>query len=45
MKEQNTAKKKKWPKVLLVILIIIALLAGFITFNASKNMKVMNRRR
>ena len=43
MKEQETVKKKKWPKVLLVILIIIALLAGFITFNASKNMKVMNR--
>jgi len=43
MKEKDTVKKKKWPKVLLVILIIIALLAGFITFNASKNMKVMNR--
>jgi flagellar basal body-associated protein FliL len=43
MKEQETVKKKKWPKVLLVILIIIALLAGFITFNASKNMKEMNR--
>ena len=41
MREKSV--KKKWPKVLLVIVLIIGVLAGFIAFNASKNMKVMNR--
>ena len=43
MKDQSVKKKKKWPKVLLVIVVLIGALAGFIAFNASKNMKVMNR--
>ena len=43
MKNTEVKKKKKWPKVLLAIFIIIAILAGFIAYNASKNMKVMNR--
>ncbi|MCR4639408.1 hypothetical protein [Ruminococcus sp.] len=42
MKEQNINKKKKWPKVLLVIVLLIAALAGFILYNASQNMKVVN---
>ena len=42
MKDTDVRKKKKWPKVLLVIVLIIGLLSGFIAFNASKNMKVMN---
>ena len=42
MKDQSVKKKKKWPKVLLVIFLLIAALAGFIAFNASKNMKVLN---
>ena len=41
--KKTVAKKKKWPKVLLVILIIIGGLVGFTCYNASKNMKVMNR--
>ncbi len=42
MKNSEVKKKKKWPKVLLTIVIIIAVLAGCIGFNASRNMKVMN---
>ena len=42
MKDSEVKKKKKWPKVLLTIVIIIAVLAGCICFNASRNMKVMN---
>lgn len=42
MKDQSVKKKKKWPKVLLVIFLLIAALAGFVTFNASQNMKVLN---
>ena len=42
MKDQSVKKKKKWPKVLLVIFLLIAALAGFIVFNASQNMKVLN---
>ncbi|MDO4863578.1 MAG: hypothetical protein Q4A05_05350 [Ruminococcus sp.] len=42
-----TPKKKKVGKVLLMILLVIAVLigalAGFIAYNASENMKVMNR--
>lgn len=34
-------KKKNGPKVLLAIVLIIGLLAGFIAVNSSKNMKVM----
>jgi hypothetical protein len=41
--KKTVAKKKKWPKVLLVILIIIGGLVGFTCYNASKNMKVMNK--
>ena len=40
--KDKSVKKKKWPKVLLIIILLIAALAGFIAFNASKNMKVMN---
>ena len=43
MKEQSVKKKKKLPKVLLVIVLLIGALVGFIAFNASKNMEVMNR--
>ena len=43
MKDQSVKKKKKWPKVLLVFVLLIGALVGFIAFNASKNMKVMNR--
>jgi hypothetical protein len=42
MKDEKV-KKKKWPKVLLVIALIIGAIAGFTAFNASRNMKVMNR--
>lgn len=42
MKKDETKKKKKWPYVLLVIFLIIGALAGFVAFNASKNIKVMN---
>ena len=42
MKDQSLKKKKKWPKVLLALILIIGALAGFIAFNASKNMEVMN---
>ena len=37
------AKRKKWPVVLLVILLLIGALTGFICWNASKNMKAMNK--
>lgn len=37
------AKRKKWPVVLLVILLLIGALTGFICWNASKNMKEMYR--
>jgi len=43
MKDRDVKKKKKWPKVLLTIVLLIGALAGFIAFNASKNMEVMNR--
>jgi hypothetical protein len=43
MKNSEVKKKKRWPKVLLVILLIIGAIAGFICYNSSKNMKVMNR--
>ena len=42
MKDEKV-KKKKWPKVLLVIVLIIGAVAGFTAFNASRNMKAMNR--
>ena len=42
MKEKSV-KKRKWPKVLLAIVLIIGAIAGFVAFNASRNMKVMNR--
>lgn len=42
MKDQSVKKKKKWPKVLLVIVLLIAALVGFVAYNASKNTKVMN---
>ena len=42
MKDEKV-KKKKWPKVLLVIALIIGAVAGFTAFNASRNMKAMNR--
>ena len=42
MKDQSVKKKKKLPKVLLFIVLLIAALAGFILFNASQNMKVLN---
>ena len=37
------AKRKKWPVVLLVILLLLGALTGFICWNASKNMKEMNQ--
>ncbi|MBR5684130.1 MAG: hypothetical protein IKW96_12805 [Ruminococcus sp.] len=43
MKDKDVKKKKKWPKVLLTIAVIGGALTGFIAFNASKNMEVMNR--
>ncbi|MCR4794135.1 MULTISPECIES: hypothetical protein [Ruminococcus] len=43
MKNSEVKKKKRWPKVLLVIFIIIGAVIGFVCYNASKNMKVMNR--
>ena len=47
MENTATPKKKKIGKVLLIILLVIVLvigaLAGFIAYNASKNMKIMNR--
>ena len=43
MEENDVKGKKRWPKVLLVIVLLIGALAGFIAFNASRNMKVMNR--
>lgn len=46
MDHTKTGKKKKWPKVLLIIILIIALLIGALTalisVNASRNMKIMN---
>ena len=41
--KDKSLKKKKLPKVLLTIVLIIGAAAGFIAFNASRNMKVMNR--
>ena len=41
--ETVVKKKKKWPKVLLVILILIGFLCGFIAVNATRNKKVMER--
>lgn len=43
MKETGVKKKKKWPIVLLIILVIIGLLCGTIAVNASANKKVMDR--
>lgn len=43
MKDSGFKRKKRWPKVLLVIFIVICMLVGFISVNASKNMKVMDR--
>ncbi|WP_295090412.1 hypothetical protein [Ruminococcus sp.] len=43
MKDMDVKKKKKWPKVLLTIVVIGGALTGFIAYNASKNMEVMNR--
>lgn len=39
----KTVKRKKWPVVLLVILLLIGALVGFIGWNASRNMKEMNQ--
>lgn len=41
--KDKSLKKKKLPKVLLTIVLIIGAAAGFIAFNASRNMNVMNR--
>ena len=37
----SAEKKKKWPKVLLVFLLLIALFAGFLTYHAMQNNRVM----
>lgn len=42
MAKDKTAKKKKWPWVLLTILVIIGALVGFLCIKASSNMKKMN---
>lgn len=39
---ETVKKRRKWPVVLLVILLLIGALAGFICWNASRNMKAMN---
>ena len=43
MSDTTPKKKRILPKILLVILLIICCLAGFIFFNASKNMKQMKK--
>ena len=43
MKETEVKKKKKWLKVLLVIFVIVGLIAGLIVYNASRNLKVMDK--
>ena len=43
MSDTTPKKKHILPKILLVILLIICCLAGFIFFNASKNMKQMKK--
>lgn len=42
MAKEKTGKKKKWPWVLLTILVLIGALVGFLCMKASSNMKIMN---
>lgn len=42
MSDINVKKKRRWPVVLAVILLIICMLGGFIAVNAARNKKVMN---